>query len=60
MGKKASHLIKIWFFDNFPKRYTKEMIYAAVCERFDFLKDKLENVIVETLLEEKVETTKEC
>ena len=49
MGKKASHLIKIWFFDNFPKRYTKEMIRGAMLERFSYLGDKLENVIIESL-----------
>lgn len=44
---KATHLIKIWFYDSFPENWTKEMIYAAIAERFKFLGDKLENIIVE-------------
>ena len=49
---KATHLIHVLFYDNFPKYWTKEMIYAAMRERFKFLGDKLENIIVVSLKEE--------
>jgi len=51
---KATHLIKVWFYDKFPENWTKEMVYAAMLERFKHLGDKLENVIVESLSDEKV------
>jgi hypothetical protein len=41
---EATHLIKVWFLDNFPKNWTKEMIRAAMLERFGFLGDRLENI----------------
>jgi hypothetical protein len=41
---EATHLIKVWLFDNFPKNWTKEMIRAAMLERFGFLGDRLENI----------------
>lgn len=44
---KASHLIKIWFYDSFPENYTEKMVYAAIMERFQrMLGDKLEKVEV--------------
>ena len=46
---KASHLIKLWFYETFPKNWTKEMIYATIHERFKELGDKLENIEVEKL-----------
>ena len=41
---KATHLIKVWFYESFPKTWTKEMIRGAILERFSWLDDKLENV----------------
>ena len=46
---KATHLIKVWFYDKFPENWTKEMIYAAIFERFQHLEDRLENVEIEVL-----------
>ena len=43
---KATHLIKVWFYDSFSENWTKEMIYAAIMERFKELGDRLENVEV--------------
>jgi len=42
----ATHSVTVKFYDSFPKHWTKQMIYAAMIERFKFLGDKLENVIV--------------
>jgi hypothetical protein len=45
---RATHLIKVWFYDTFPENSTKEMIYVAVMERFrKQLGDKLEKIEVE-------------
>jgi len=49
---KATCLIKLWFYDSFPENYTKEMVYSAVRERFKFLGDQLENIIIENLSHE--------
>jgi len=46
---KATHLIKIWFYETFPKNWTKEMVYSAMRERFRKLGDKLENIEVEEI-----------
>jgi hypothetical protein len=44
---KATCLVKLWFYEAFPENYSKEMIYATIRERFKFLGDKLENIIIE-------------
>jgi len=45
---KATHYITVKFFDTFPDNYTKEMVWAAIVERFKkVLGDKLEQIIVE-------------
>jgi len=44
---KATHLIKVWFFEKFPSNWTKEMIRGAMLERFSYLGDRLENIEIE-------------
>jgi hypothetical protein len=43
------YLVKICFLEAFPRSYTREMVQAAITERFSYLGDKLENVEVQTV-----------
>ena len=51
--KNYMYLIKIWFYEAFPKNHTKDMIKAEILERFEYLDDKVENVEVISLTEER-------
>jgi len=48
---EATHLVKVWFFIN--SNQSLEVIRGIMLERFKFLGDALENIIVEPLDETK-------
>ena len=48
---EATHLVKVWFFIN--SNQSLEVIRVRMLERFRFLGDALENIIVEPLDETK-------
>ena len=48
---EATHLVKVWFYIN--SNQSLEVIRARMLERFRFLGDALENIIVEPLGETK-------